>query len=611
MKKKDNITKSMGSFRFKIIFVFLVIALMPCILITCYFFISAKTIITKRTMDSINSSLSNTQDHIMSVLNVCEPQIENLEITINNLFSEFPDKDQSKNGSIMIDDYQELLRILKRLDTVIQTQFPAYTQNSCIYIYLPGEHTFIDSSTTYYEDIDPESLDYYCKYINSDKRHFWVPTSKIDIYALNLMDRYAKKQNYLSYLTSFCKPDGSPLAYISFNLPVSLFSESYRRNQIEDKGDLLVFNQNEILICTSGNDGQYLHTPELINYLDKTVDNTKTPSYLHIGQDKYLAIAGHSSEYGVTFLHLLSEDVYLKDIKNVFTPLLIFLALLIVFLLLIAIGGASYFYQPVSILNHAMRQVAARNLSFRIKEQRQDEYGLIYKGFNSTVSEVESLIAHLTNEQLLNKEATIHLLQEQMNPHFIYNTLETIYSLSELGRIEDVSTVTRAMSDFYRISLSEGRNEIPLGDAIKIAEYYLTIQCTRFRGKIHYDIKIPPQYNKVIVPKYSIQTIVENSIYHGAEPLSKSTTVTIQAHEDGDGLIIIIQDNGIGIPEQKLKLIQSQIEQPDLEGENFGIHNLSLQIRLKFGDDYGVRIESVYGEGTLVYIRVPMAYLQT
>ena len=86
-----------------------------------------------------------------------------------------------------------------------------------------------------------------------------------------------------------------------------------------------------------------------------------------------------------------------------FTPLLIFLALLIVFLLLIAIGGASYFYQPVSILNHAMRQVAARNLSFRIKEQRQDEYGLIYKGFNSTVSEVESLIAHLTNEQLLNK----------------------------------------------------------------------------------------------------------------------------------------------------------------------------------------------------------------
>lgn len=94
----------------------------------------------------------------------------------------------------MIDDYQELLRILKRLDTVIQTQFPAYTQNSCIYIYLPGEHTFIDSSTTYYEDIDPESLDYYCKYINSDKRHFWVPTSKIDIYALNLMDRYAKNK---------------------------------------------------------------------------------------------------------------------------------------------------------------------------------------------------------------------------------------------------------------------------------------------------------------------------------------------------------------------------------------------------------------------------------
>ena len=84
----------------------------------------------------------------------------------------------------------------------------------------------------------------------------------------------------------------------------------------------------------------------------------------------------HSPEYGVTFLHLLSEDVYLNDIKNVFTPLLIFLALLIVFLLLIAIGGASYFYQPVSILNHAMRQVAARNLSFRIKEQRQDEYGL-------------------------------------------------------------------------------------------------------------------------------------------------------------------------------------------------------------------------------------------
>jgi len=267
---------------------------------------------------------------------------------------------------------------------------------------------------------------------------------------------------------------------------------------------------------------------------------------------------------------------------------------------------SNIFYKPLEKLVSAMQMIENRNLDVRIDDKRADEYQRVYKGFNDMVSELKRLIKDLTNEKILKKEAEIKLLQAQINPHFLYNTLESIHSIAKIKKVDEIALMVSALSKFYRISLSGGKDIVTLKEAVELVKDYLTIQNIRFKGKISYNFDISDELLKYKVPKLILQPIVENSIYHGIERSKGNGILNIYGMLENNDLNLIVEDNGVGIKKESLEELQRSIEDESFEdSKNFALKNLNQQIKLKYGQNYGLSIKSEYGKGTCVTIRLP------
>ena len=169
--------------------------------------------------------------------------------------------------------------------------------------------------------------------------------------------------------------------------------------------------------------------------------------------------------------------------------LLIFISLILILVLTYFLSGS--FYKPLDKVVIAMNEIEKRNLDYRITEQRKDEFLKVYTGYNNMASELKNLINDLSNEKILNKEAKIKLLQEQINPHFLYNTLDSVYSLIKINKTEQASQMIFSLSKFFRASLSGGRDIVELSEAVEIAESYLQIQKIRFGDRFNFSFNIP------------------------------------------------------------------------------------------------------------------------
>jgi two-component system sensor histidine kinase YesM len=222
------------------------------------------------------------------------------------------------------------------------------------------------------------------------------------------------------------------------------------------------------------------------------------------------------------------------------------------------------------------------------------------------------LVIHLAklleNEQ--KRKQDIRVLHEQIKPHFLYNALSSIEQLGTLGEYEKMITSIKALTGFYRLGLSKGRQLIDLKDEITHAEYYLNIQMMQYNTKhfkkLSYKIEINPEFISFNIPKLTIQPFLENAIIHGIKH-GENLHIQILAEKNDNEIKIKIIDNGIGIPDDKLEAFANAFNTGDwsLLSQSYGIRNVHERIRLHFGSSYGVSITSIFEEGTTVEIVFP------
>ena len=202
----------------------------------------------------------------------------------------------------------------------------------------------------------------------------------------------------------------------------------------------------------------------------------------------------------------------------------------------------------------------------------------------------------------------MNILYEQINPHFLYNALDTIYQLCDMGEVQNAKEMTHALATFYRIGVSKGTNYIPLEEECIHAQVYLSILKIRF-ADFTYSIELPEELKNCITIKKILQPILENAIYHGIHPLCDRTGhVTIQIARCGDDIQITISDNGIGILENDLAYIQKSLNEdfhPAKKGKIYGIKNVHARIHLTYHRHYGLTIDSLPEVGTTVTITIP------
>jgi two-component system, sensor histidine kinase YesM len=266
-------------------------------------------------------------------------------------------------------------------------------------------------------------------------------------------------------------------------------------------------------------------------------------------------------------------------------------------------------YIPIKRLHDVTTTITKDDLQVLVTRKNADEIAELGLSFNIMIGKIRELLAAKIKEQESLKKAELRALQAQINPHFLYNTLDTIIWMAEAQQTEQVVQLVSALSNFFRISLSKGRDWITIGEEIERTRSYLTIQKMRYRDILDFRIEVDDAVANNTILKLILQPLVENALYHGIKNKRSGGEITVRARQNGDGQIVLeVEDNGIGFTPERLAHVRVQIgdDSDEIRLESgFGIDNVNKRVKLLYGRQYGLSIESAHQVGTRVTLVIP------
>lgn len=262
--------------------------------------------------------------------------------------------------------------------------------------------------------------------------------------------------------------------------------------------------------------------------------------------------------------------------------------------------------QPVNIMLDKVKKVGRGKFDMIPIEAEIEEIEELDEGINKMARKISILLENVRQEKEMQHLTELQLIQAQVNPHFLYNTLDTIVWLIEGGMTDDAVEMISSLSIFFRTSLSKGKDIIPLSEEERHTLSYLEIQQYRYRDILEFEINIPKELGGIPVPKLSIQPLAENALYHGIKNRRGKGKILIEGREEEDALVLTVSDNGQGMTPERLHEVQEAIRTGERAG--FGLAAVAERIALYYGPGYGMKIFSEEGKGTTVEIRLGKKY---
>ncbi|WP_028548827.1 cache domain-containing sensor histidine kinase [Paenibacillus sp. UNC451MF] len=260
--------------------------------------------------------------------------------------------------------------------------------------------------------------------------------------------------------------------------------------------------------------------------------------------------------------------------------------------------------KSIKKLDIHMKKVEKGDFDIRVDIDSTNEIGKLARTFNLMIGKIRELMSQIVEEQKMKRSSELKALQAQIQPHFLYNTLDSIIWMAETGKMADVVTMTSALSKLLRASIGKGEELVAIAVELQHVENYLTIQSIRYRNKFAYSIDVSPEILECKMLRIVLQPLVENAIYHGIKYKADKGIIRITGSKVGDDIELRVMDDGVGIMPDKLE----QLLWKSREAENdkgVGLHNVNHRIKLYFGESYGLRFESEPEEGTTAIVRIP------
>ena len=299
-------------------------------------------------------------------------------------------------------------------------------------------------------------------------------------------------------------------------------------------------------------------------------------------------------------------DTLQDQIRRFMVVCSVLIGVLIIVVAVSAVMIVSGIIQPISQLNQATEKIAQGDFNARAQADSEDEVAELAVSFNKMAGSMQSLIDKVKEDERKMRKADLRLLQEQIQPHFLYNTLDTIVWLIESNEPDEAVTMVVTLSDFFREILSKGKEFISIKEEEKHISSYLQIQEMRYRDILEYDIQLDQVIYKYQILKLTLQPVVENALYHGIKYKRAKGCIHIHGEKEGDIIRLTVRDDGVGMDEEELEQLRQQIEKPCQETEKgFGLANVNERIHMYFGPEYGMKIQSQKGKGTTVEIVIP------
>ena len=262
--------------------------------------------------------------------------------------------------------------------------------------------------------------------------------------------------------------------------------------------------------------------------------------------------------------------------------------------------------RPIQVLAQAAGRISEGDLDARADVDSRDEIAVLADRFNDMAGNIQTLVVKVREDEQKMRKADLRLLQEQINPHFLYNTLDNIVWLIEGNEPDEAVEMVVTLSEFFRLVLSKGKEFITIRQEEQHISSYLQIQGKRYHDILDYHIYIDPEIYEYQIPKLTLQPLVENALYHGIKYKRSRGMIEITGTKEGENLYLTVADDGVGMDEDELKKLEKEISRPCKETESgFGLANVNERIRMYFGSEYGMKIWSEKGSGTRITIEIP------
>jgi two-component system, sensor histidine kinase YesM len=386
---------------------------------------------------------------------------------------------------------------------------------------------------------------------------------------------------------------------------------------IIDKEGYIVSHSNKSLLGS-----KYIHYPEL----NKKMDREETGSFLFtIDNTSNLVFYDTLQSTDWKFIYVIPARDLLKDINLIRDTFLIVILICFIISISFAFLVSRSITKPIGNIVSVMSRFGKGDMTVRITNygERTDEVGVLANEFNSVIEKINDLIKNNYHNEIKKKEAEMMALQAQINPHFLYNTLDCINFMARKYKVMEISRMVIALGDLMRISIRKDRNMITVKDEISYIQNYMTIQKIRYRDKLDLTVNVEESLNKIAIPKLILQPLVENAVAHGIEPKVGKGTITLNGYRMEDKAVFEIIDDGIGFNDVRARemlknnLLQydninieqeteSEIGAGERKGTNIGLLNVDMRLKLIYGKEYGIALRSKTGAGTTITVKLPI-----
>lgn len=341
------------------------------------------------------------------------------------------------------------------------------------------------------------------------------------------------------------------------------------------------------------------------------IQGSKGSFMYQVQGNKYCVVYRLGSETGFYVVGMIPMEYLSKtlaDYRNITYSIIL---LGIVVNMIFASILAKILVAPISETSNAMKKFADGDFSIRLADDRKDEIGVMNHVFNDTIMQVETLLKELVQAEALEKELEFKALQAQINPHFLYNVLDTINWMARKKGEEQICHMVTSISHLLRGSIGNKRNMVTLKEELEYVGDYIYIQQTRYGDRFTTQIQMERSLEKHLIPKLTLQPLIENAIVHGVENADWKCELFVDAEKKGDEIYITIKDTGVGIREEKLKNILKGPEgeddsMMDRSHTSLGLYAVHRRLQFVYGEEYGLTVMSKENEGTTIVIRIPL-----
>lgn len=393
---------------------------------------------------------------------------------------------------------------------------------------------------------------------------------------------------------------GEVLGVILLDIRHDIIQSSINGVTIGEKGFVFVMDQEDNIVYTPVNGIVYRVNPKWVKAME--------PMSVQIQGGSYQIRSELSPYTGWRTVGVFSMDEVMSSVNTIVYILFTCVIISLVLVVIVSFKFSRTLTNPIFKLKRLMKQAESGDLTVRFNFQHNDEIGELGQSFNHMIARIDQLIQMVYVEQENKRTAEMKSLQEQIKPHFLYNTLDTISWMARDYDAEDIVRLVDALTNMFRIGLSHGKDIITVKEEITHVSNYLYIQKIRYKDKLNYVIHVDESLYAIEVPKLILQPLVENAIYHGVKAKRGGGTITITGVPEGENLVFTVQDNGAGMPQEKVEELNRRMSERSVldEKKSFGLFYIRERIQLCYGKGYGVHVESTLGEGTRVTITLPL-----